>query len=172
MSLFACSEEKELRTDVYEIREVGVLATTEYTLGKIVRLSDDQAWYKFGDRKILISTKAKVKAGVNLTAIKEGDIEIVGNKIKIKLPPVEITSFEMKPGDVRTEMIDVNGFRMGFSQEEKNLILRLGEASIRKEMYSTSILQEARKNTTTFVRDFYKQLGYDEVVIEYQENEK
>ena len=69
-------------------------------------------------------------------------------------------------------MIDVNGFRMGFSQEEKNLILRLGEASIRKEMYSTSILQEARKNTTTFVRDFYKQLGYDEVVIEYQENEK
>lgn len=172
LSLFACSEKEELRTDVYEIREVGILATTEYTLGKIVKLSDDQEWYKFGDRKILISTKAKVKAGVNLLDVKDGDIEVVGNNIKITLPPVEITSFEMNPGDIHTEMEDVNGFRMGFSQEEKNYILRLGEASIRKEIYNTSILKEAKKNTSSFVKDFYKQLGYDDVIIEYRKDEK
>lgn len=171
-SLFACSEEEELKTDVYEIREVGILATTEYTVGKIVKLSDDQEWYKFGDRKILISTKAKIKAGVNLLDIKEGDIEVVGNKVKIKLPPVEITSFEMNPGDIHTEMEDVNGFRMGFSQEEKNKVLRLGEESIRKDIYNTSILQEAKKNTTSFVKDFYKQLGYDDVIVEYRKDEK
>lgn len=172
VSLFSCSEEEVPKPDVYEIREIGILATTEFTLGKIVKLSDDQEWYKFGDRKILISTKAKVKAGVNLLAIREGDIEVVGNAIKIKLPPVEITSFEMNPNDIRTEMVDVNGFRAGFTQEEKNKILRLGEESIRKEIYSTSILQEAKKNTTSFVKDFYKQLGYDDVTVEYRENEK
>lgn len=171
-ALFACAEEEVPVIDVYEIREIGILATTEFTLGKIVKLSDDQEWYKFGDRKILISTKAKVKAGVNLLAIKEGDIEVVGNKLKIKLPPVEITSFEMNPNDIHTEMVDVNGLRMGFSQEEKNKILKMGEESIRKDIYNTSILQEAKKNATTFVKDFYKQLGYEEVIIEYREDEK
>lgn len=172
LALFSCSEEEVERPDVYEIRSIGILATTEFTLGKIVKLSDDKEWYKFGDRKILISTKAKVKAGVNLMDLKEGDIEVVGTKIKIKLPPVEITSFEMNPDDIRTEMVDVNGFRMGFDQEEKNKILRLGEESIRKEVYNTSILSEARKNATSFVKDFYSQMGYEEVIIEYRENEK
>lgn len=170
--LFSCSEEELPRPDVYEIRSIGLLSTTEFTLGKIVKLNDDQEWYKFGDRKILISTKAKVKAGVNLMDLRDGDVEVVGNKIKITLPPVEITSFEMNPDDIHTEMVDVNGFRMGFTQEEKNIILRMGEKSIRKEVYSTNILQEATKNTSSFVKDFYSQMGYDEVIIEYRKDEK
>jgi len=170
--IFSCKEEKVPRPDVYEIRSIGLLSTTEFTLGKIVKLNDDQEWYKFGDRKILISTKAKVKAGINLMDLREGDIEVIGNKIKIKLPGVTITSFEMNPDDIHTEMVDVNGFRMGFTQEEKNTILRMGEKSIRKEVYSTNILQEATKNTSSFVKDFYSQMGYDEVIIEYREDEK
>jgi hypothetical protein len=168
--LFSCSEEEVPKTNVYEIRQIGILATTEFTLGKVLKLTDDKEWYKFGDRKILISTKAKVKAGVNLMAIKEGDIETIGNTIKIKLPAVEITSFEMNPGDIQTEMIDINGFRMGFTQAEKNEILRLGEQSIRKEVYATNILQEAQKNTTSFIKDFYGQMGYEEIIIEYRSN--
>lgn len=170
--VFSCSTEEDPRPDVFEIREIGMLATTEFTLGKIVKLNDDQEWYKFGDRKILISTKAKVKAGINLMDLREDDIQVVGNKIKIKLPPVEITSFEMNPNDIRTEMVDVNGFRMGFTQEEKNKILRLGEESIRKEVYNTSILSEAKKNASSFVKDFYSQMGYEDVIIEYREDEK
>lgn len=170
--LSGCAEEEVPRPDVYQIRDIGVLSTTEFTLGKIVKLSDDAEWYKFGDRKILISTRAKVKAGVNLLDIREGDITVQGNSIRIVLPPVEITSFEMNPGDIKTEMIDVNGFRMGFSQEEKNEILRMGEKSIRKEIYQTSILQEASKNATTFVKDFYSELGYDNIEVEYREADK
>jgi len=170
--LASCSDDEQVKKDLYEISEIGVLSTTEFTLGKIVKLSDDQEWYKFGDRKILISTKAKVKAGVNLLDLREGDITVVGSKVKIVLPPVEITSFEMNPDDIRTEMEDVNGFRMGFTQEDKNEILRMGEESIRKEVYSTNILAEAKKNTSSFVKDFYTQMGYDEVTVTYRSDEK
>ena len=113
---FACSEEKEVPSaDVYEIRNIGELSTTEYTIGKIVKLDDEaQEWYKYGDRKILISTKAKIKAGVDLTEIKDGDIEVSGSKIIIKLPPAEITSFTMDPEHIHTEMEEVNGFRDDF----------------------------------------------------------
>src|SRR5690606_41845944 len=78
----SCSEEEAPRPDVYEIRDIGILSTTEFTLGKIVKLSDDKEWYKFGDRKILISTRAKVKAGVNLLDIREGVISVQGNTIR------------------------------------------------------------------------------------------
>lgn len=170
--LSSCSSEEEKRPDVYEIRDIGILSTTEFTLGKIVKLDDEAEWYKFGDRKILLSTRAKVKAGVNLLDIKDGDIVVHGNAIKITLPPVEVTSFEMNPSDIKTEMEDVNGFRSGFTQEEKNKILRLGEESIRKELYQTNILQEAEKNVRLFVTDFYQELGYEKVEIEYREQDE
>jgi regulator of replication initiation timing len=79
----------------------------------------------------------------------------------------------MRPEDVRTAMVDINGFRMQFNQAEKNKILRLGEESIRKEIEHTNILKDAEKNSRQFVEDFYKQMGYDEVVIiQRNSNEK
>ena len=166
--LSSCAEEGKPQIDVYEIRNIGVLSTTEFTIGKIVKLNDDKEWYKFGDRKILISTHAKIKAGVNLMDIRKEDIQVNGNNIKIILPAAEITSFEMNPEDIKTEMVDVNGFRSNFTQEDKNKLLRLGEESIRKEVYKTNILKEAMNNTEAFVTNFYKDLGYEKVDVEFK----
>lgn len=169
--LLGCSEEKKLRKiDVYEIKNIGILSTTEYTIGKIIKLDDNKDWYKFGDRKILISVKAKVKAGVNLMELREEDIKVKGTSIEVYLPPVEITAFEMDPSTVRTEMEDVNGFRMNFSQIEKNKILRLGEKSIRDNLKNTSIIRDGEKNAVAFVENFYKQIGYKEVIVHPSKN--
>lgn len=164
---YSCSEE-QAPVDIYEIKNIGYLSTTEFTLGKVLKISDDQEWYKFGDRKILISTKAKIKAGVDLNALTEKDIEVVGKKIIIHLPAATINSFEMDPSDVKTEMVDVNGLRMGFTQVEKNAILKLGEKSIKKEMDTAKIIREAEKNALIFIEDFYKQLGFEEVEVDFQ----
>lgn len=165
-----CSEEPQLpELDVYQIRDIGILATSEYTLGKVIKLSDPPEWYKLGDRKILISTKAKVKAGCDLSKLNEGDIEVVGSKIKITLPGVTLTSFEMNPEDVRTEMKNISGFRTDFSQEEVNKILKLGEQAIRAEVMKTDILKDAKENTTEFIVNFYKDLGFEEVIVEYKD---
>lgn len=166
LSLNSCSEEKKLRKiDVYEIKNIGILSTTEYTIGKVIKLDDNKDWYKFGDRKILISVKAKVKAGVNLMELKEDDIKVNGTSIEINLPQVQITAFEMDPSTVHTEMEDVNGFRMSFTQIEKNKILRLGEKSIRDNLKHTSIIRDGEKNAISFVENFYKQIGYKEVTV-------
>jgi hypothetical protein len=164
--LAGCSEEtKTPSVDVYEIRNIGLLSTSEYTIGKIIQLDDNKEWYKFGDRKILISCKAKIKAGINLLELKVSSIQVDGDKITIELPPVQITTFEMDPSSVRTEMVDVNGFRANFSQTEKNKILRLGEKSIRANLTEIGIKKEAEKNAIAFVHDFYEQLGYKEVIV-------
>lgn len=162
----SCGDEKEVReTEIYEIRSIGTLSTTEYTLGKIIHWNDEGAWYTYGDRKILLSCKATVKAGVNLNAIKESDIRVDGKKITIQLPPPEIVSFEMDPDLVRTEMIDVNGFRSDFSQVDKSKVLQKGEESIRKDLQKLNILDEAEQNAKIFIVDFYKNLGFEQVIV-------
>ena len=61
--LQACGDEKSLQeVNVYEVKNIGELATTEYTIGKIIKLEDQsEEWYKYGERRILISCKATVK---------------------------------------------------------------------------------------------------------------
>jgi len=173
-SLFSCgSDDKEMkRGEVYEIRDIGTLSTTEYTLGKVIKLDDEGEWYKLGDRKILISCKAKVKAGVNLSLIKEEDIKVNGTTVEITIPAAQITSFEMDPNSIKTEMTEVSGFRFQFTQAETNDILRKGEKSIRKDLQQLNILNDAQKNARVFIRDFYKQLGFEDVIIHEREQDK
>ncbi len=165
--LGACSNEEEqvTLTEVYSIRDVGTLSTTEYTLGKVLHWNDEGEWYKFGDRRILISCKATVRAGINLNEMKDADFVVSGKRIEIYMPAPEVVSFDMKPEDVHTEVVDVNGFRENFSQDEKMKVLKKGEAAIRKDMEKLHILDEAERNAKAFLQDFYTNQGFKEVII-------
>lgn len=175
--LLSCGEETKAPpiADVYEIRDIGILSTTEYTVGKIIQLEDlPEGWesyYKIGERKVLISCKAKVKAGVDFSTMKEGDITVSGNTIEIELPPAEITSFTMDPKDIRTEMESITGLRDGFTQSDKNNYMRQGEESIKEDLKQTSLLKDANKNARIFLEDFYKQQGFEKVIVTQKEKE-
>lgn len=154
------------RQEIYDVRTIGMLSTSEYTVGKIVELNDKGEWYKFGERKILLSCKARIKAGVNLNRLKDGDIQVKGKRIEIQLPPPEIISFEMNPDQIKTEMTDISGFRADFTQEEKNAILQKGEQAIRRDMTTElNILNDAEVNAIAFLKDFYTTLGFEEIII-------
>lgn len=159
-------------SEIYEIRSVGTLSTSEYTVSKIIKLNDKGEWYSWGDRKILISCKAKIKAGVNLNRLAPEDLTVEGKKITIELPEAEIISFEMNPDQIKTEMVDVSGFRAEFSQQEKNKILQLGEKSIRKDLKQLNILKDAETNAIVFLTDFYKNLGFEEIIIHGKKQDK
>jgi Protein of unknown function (DUF4230) len=172
----ACSTEEELpTTSIYEIREIGELSTTEYTIGKIVRLEDTltrwDSWTElpeFGERQLLMSCKAKVKAGVDLSKVKDGDIIVEGKTIQITVPPAQITSFSMDPSEIHTVMESVSGLKSAFTQSEKNKFLKQGEEAIKNQLGETKILQEASENTEAFLVNFYKQLGFDKVVVNHK----
>lgn len=164
--LLSCKNDPPVKeSEIYEVRNIGTLSTTEYTVGKVVKLSDEAEWYKYGDRKILMSCKARIKAGIDLTEIKDGDIKTDGTTIEIQLPEPKIVSFEMDPRLVRTEMEEINGLRSSFSQEEKNKIMQLGEKAIRRDLEKLDMLDKASDNAKKFLREFYEQLGFEEVII-------
>ena len=175
---FSCSNEEEIpAAELYEIRNIGQLSTTEYTVGKIIKLVDSKSslteieWVEwtdipqYGDRKILISCKAKIKAGVDFTQLKEGDITVSGKTLEIKLPPATVTSFSMDPNSIRTEMENITGSRRAFTQAEKTQFLKQGEKAIKEDLAESGILNDANKNAEEFVKDFYTQMGFDKVIV-------
>lgn len=159
------------KADVYEVKNIGLLSTSEYTIGKIIKLTDPPEWYKVGDRKILMSCKAKIKAGVDLKKLKDGDITVKGNTITIVLPPAEYTSFTMDPKLTHTEMESVSGFRQDFSQSEKYKYMRQAEKAIRRDMNDTNILKDAETNAAMFLEDFYEQMGFEKVIVKHKKAE-
>lgn len=175
-----CKEEQPAEDRVFEVREIGVLSTTEYTIGKIIRLDDvyddkDSEWYeyykKYGERKILLSCRAKVKAGVDLSKLSKEDVEVKGTTIIIHLPEAEITSFSIDPRDIHTEAESITGFRSAFSQEEKNAFLKQTEEAILEDLESTGILKDANENAKAFLKEFYEEMGFREVIIETESND-
>lgn len=171
--LAACSNEEEAPTPaVMEVKNLGQLSTVEYTIGKIIQMDQsEESWYKWGDRKILIKTRAVVKAGIDLNKIKEDDISIKGKTIEITLPESEYISFNMDPNYTKTEVESVSGFRDNFTQKEKNAILRQGEEAIKKDLEKTRILKDASSNAEDIIRDFYKEMGFERVIVHSAEEE-
>ncbi|MNE45695.1 hypothetical protein D3C80_1399920 [compost metagenome] len=62
-------------------------------------------------------------------------------------------------------MTEVNGFRSNFSQDDKAKALQKGEESIRKDLKKLNILDEAERNAKTFLVDFYKNQGFEQVIV-------
>ncbi len=121
----ACARKPAPQDIVLQLRELNELATVEYTVSKIVKASDDQTWYKVGDRKILMSCRATVKAGIDLNRLSPSAIRVDGKKVSIDLPAAQILSVIVRPEEIRTEYEEVGLFRsdlgnlfrsMGFSE--------------------------------------------------------
>jgi len=179
--LSACELMPQSKEIVYDIREIGTLSTTEYTVAKVVKLDDEhgiweiwekwddiRSWSKFGDRKILISCRAKIKAGIDLSKIRKEDIKINGNSIIIVVPTAEVSEFSMEPKYIKTEVESVSWFRDHFTQKEKNEFLKQGEKAIREDIENSGIYSNAEYEAELFITDFYKRQGFEKVIISFE----
>ena len=179
--LSTCELMPQSKEIVYDIREIGTLSTTEYTVAKVVKLDDEhgiweiwekwddiRSWTKFGDRKILISCRAKIKAGIDLSKIRKEDIKINGNSINIVVPTAEVSEFSMEPKYIKTEVESVSWFRDHFTQKEKNEFLKQGEKAIREDIENSGIYSNAEYEAELFITDFYKRQGFEKVIISFE----
>ena len=128
--IFACQTRQDPADKVLAIREMGDLATTEYTVTKIIKATDDKTWYKLGDRKILISVEAVLKSGIDLTQVKKENIKVEGTSITLTLPPPKLISINIPPEKIRVEYEEVGIFRTGFDNAERDALLAQAENQI------------------------------------------
>lgn len=170
--LFGCAKKEPPRpSPALQLRSLGQLATTEYELAKVIRARDEGTWYKVGDRRMLITCRAIIKAGIDLSQVRDMDISSEGSSLTVTLPPPQILSFSLPPENIRVAYTDVGPLRDPFSQSETIAVLQQAEKQIRRQADSLQLLPQAAKNATLFIKQFFEQAGYTEVNVKFRYSE-
>ncbi len=163
----ACHKAPDQQQQVLALREMGSLATTEFVITKIVKASDNKTWYKIGDRKILISCQANIKAGVDLSKLTADDVVANGKNITLYLPPPQVLSLSLPPEKIKVEYKEVSLLRDDFSNADRDALLTQAESQIRNSIKELGILDSTEKNTTMFVTNFLRKMGFESITISY-----
>lgn len=158
-------KEKSKMQEVLGLQKMSELATAEYVVTKIIKANDNKTWYKPGDRKILMSCKASLVAGVDLSKISEKDVSIEGDNITLTIPHAKLIYIDIKPEDVKTVYEDVSMFRTNFSSQEKDALASQAEKQIKESADSLGIFVTAETNATIFINNFLKKEGFQNINI-------
>ena len=143
--LSSCNKQDTESAWQQRIRQVSELGTVQYTVQKVVSNSDE-TWQVFGNRKILFSFKAVIKAGIDMDKFDAESVRINVDKkhktksISLVLPQPEVLSYNISPDDVKMIYNQVSFLRTEYSNEERNAIERKGEAELKADKELTDMI--------------------------------
>lgn len=162
-SLF--EREKESISVIHQLQDMSEMATVEFVVSKVVKVNDVPDWYKIGDRKLLISTKARIKAGTNMGEIGEDDIMISGNSIELRIPHARVISLHMDPESIKEEYSRTGFFRSSFTNEERYAFLTQAEKEIKESILQMGVLQRANAHAVAFFESWLRVMGFEQVNV-------
>jgi hypothetical protein len=172
--LASCSPTaKQLEQQVENnLRQLTELGTVEYVVTKIVKANDNATWYKFGDRKIIFTCKAHLKAGIDLSELPKNSIRVDADRksISLVLPKAKLLSCSMKPDDIHLAYEKTALIRSSFSNAERDDVMTQGEVNIKENIAKLGILTDAENNAKMFLEAFLKQAGYSQIDIRFLQN--
>jgi len=169
LMLLSCRKQPEPSKDFLSaIQETGQLVTAEYTLRKVVKAADEQTWFKLGNRRILFTCEAQLKAGINLQSVKREHITIKDSSIQVLLPRATLFSLSIPAEKIQLHYEETGPFRSSFSAVEREMLLRQAEVQIRRLADSIGLLHTAEANAATFMKGLLRQGGYTDIQVRFQ----
>lgn len=165
--------EESLKTRMQQMSEMADFGSVEYTVKKVIKASDVQ-WYTVGDRKILFTCTAYLKAEIDLGKLSDEDVIIdkTDKAVEVTLPHAKLLSINMPAEAVVLEYSSVSFFRSSFSAEERNELLKQGEADIIADVGNMGILADAESNASDFFSAMLYQLGFEKVTVKFEDKEE
>lgn len=156
-----------------KMKQAAELSTVQYTVQKVVS-NNDESWRIFGDRKILFSFKAVIKAGIDMEKFDATKVRVVESrrdkkkKIWLELPQPRILSYNIRPDDVKQLYSEVSLLRTEYSNEERDAIVTKGEMELKMDRELTEmILRDARLNAEVFMKMLLLRNGFTDVYISF-----
>ncbi|MBO5582680.1 MAG: DUF4230 domain-containing protein [Bacteroidales bacterium] len=168
-----CSErvpEDTTQREIEAISQMRELSLVEYRVRKIVKANDEGEWYKIGDRKILLSCTAYLKAGIDLSGFSAENVDInrLDGSVTVTIPHAKLLSLDIPASEIREEYDHVTMLRHSFSAEERNALLRQGEKQIRSSVPSLGILEKAEENARRFFESVFTKMGFTSVEVVFE----
>jgi hypothetical protein len=165
---FSCtpkSDEFDANKVINKLSQMSDLGTVEFQFSKIIKAEDEATWFKVGSRKVLISSKAYVKAGIDFSTIKINEVDKASKKVSLTLPKGKIISIDIPSKDIKVVFTDLGSLRSQFSNKEFEKIQIMGEKSIKDKISEMKLEEEAAKKSRKFLENWLRMSGFNEILI-------
>lgn len=183
--LVGCSSgqanKKLIRKTVAKITPEQKLELVSYKTKSVARSGDNEdqkGFWIFGDRKLLVTFKAEIIAGLDMKEFNpKKDIKIKkrAKSAWIRLPDPIILSCEVPITAINKEFEEVGVLRTSIKYDEVVAVAMQGKETILKEIQNHKrypILDDAKANARRTFVSLFNSLGYDEVEVVFVSEEE
>jgi hypothetical protein len=153
-------------TVVRQIQQLQRLETVSYTMDKIISGEHANEYlpkFLVGDRLLLV-VHGEVVGGINLAALKPGDVVVKGQKVSIHLPAAEVFSTRIDNAKTKVYSRDTGLF----SSPDPNLeseVREEAERQLQQAALQDGILKTAGDNARSTITGMLQGFGFHEVEI-------
>ena len=153
-------------TVVRQIRSLQRIETVSYTMDKIIsgeRENPILPSFLAGDRLLLV-VHGEVIAGLDLSKLQPGDVEVHGSRVSIHLPPAEIFTVRLDNAKTRVYSRDTGLF----SSPDPNLegeVREEAEHQLQTSALEDGILKTAATNARQTINSMLLSLGFSNVEL-------
>lgn len=164
MSCSSGSRQEEAAEPVQDIipalNDIPKLYLVEAKVDKVL-LMNDQEWYTIGNRKCMIPVTAQIKAGIDLSKLR--DVRVEGEDVYLTLPApfIEIESSEIRHDEVQTS---VGLLRSNFTQDEFSQFANRGRRSIEQALPGMGLVEQCQEQARTMLSLMIRKLGKNPVI--------
>lgn len=152
-----------------QVKDISELNTVEMYFNEIIDFKNAKLFNNFQipftEKSFIFTVKSKVKAGVDLSSIDEGDIAISGKSLLIQLPNPTITSKEILSYKVYDEK---NGLFNEVTTEDTLKALELFEKDMEEQALSSGIIEKSKENTEHIIRNLFLSYGFESIEFEWK----
>jgi hypothetical protein len=152
-------------TIIHGVRSLARLETIQYSIEKVITAETGQGTFAFlfGDRLIFVA-HGVVIAGVDLSKLQPGDLQVQNNVLYVRLPEPEIFVATLDNEKSYVYNRDTGALTHGDVNLETTA-RRAAEDEIRAAALEDGILQQARQNAESYMTRLLLELGYHEVIF-------
>jgi hypothetical protein len=156
-------------TYISEVRALARLETIQYSVEKVITAEQSQGTFSFlfGD-SLLFVAHGIVIAGIDMSKMEPGDMQLVNGVLNVRLPAGEIfvAAIDNQKSYVYTRE---TGILTKQSVDLETLARQSAEEEIRKAALEDGILDQAERNAESFLLKFFNALGYDAVIFTFND---
>jgi hypothetical protein len=151
-----------------EVQTLSQLVTVKYVMEKVV-IQEDPSEIMFrrllwDNTRIILVAHGIVKAGVDLSKIQPGDLQINGRKVKIVLPRAQITDSYLD--EQQTQVIEHNtSFLRDFNKQLESSARQNALDDIRRAARTSGILKDADERARAQLTSLFHQLGFEAEIV-------
>jgi len=147
-----------------QVQTLSQLVTVKYVLEKVVILEDPPQnpvrRLLPDETRVILVAHGIVKAGVDLSRLKNGDLKLSGNRIEITLPAAQITDSYLD--DTQTKVIERStSFLRDFNKDLEQNARQTAVDDIRRAAKSSGILKDADERARAQLRLLFEELGFE-----------